>query len=69
MARIARVVAPGMPHHVTQRGNRRQQPFFSDEDYIAYIDLMAEWCQKYEVDMWSALCWQLVKRIVDRLVE
>ena len=28
MARIARVVAPGIPHHITQRGNRRQEPFF-----------------------------------------
>jgi hypothetical protein len=29
MARVARVVAPGLPHHVTQRGNRRQRVFFS----------------------------------------
>jgi len=29
MARIARVVAPGLLHHITQWGNRRQQPFFS----------------------------------------
>jgi REP element-mobilizing transposase RayT len=35
MARIARVVAPGVPHHVTQRGNRRQQTFFCEEDYKA----------------------------------
>jgi len=28
MARIARVVVPGVPHHVTQRGNRRQPVFF-----------------------------------------
>jgi REP-associated tyrosine transposase len=53
MARIARVVAPGYPHHITQRGNRRQQTFFSDEDYIAYLELMTEWCQKYQVDIWS----------------
>lgn len=53
MARIARVIAPGMPHHITQRGNRRQQTFFSDDDYHAYISLMAEWCDKYGVDIWS----------------
>jgi len=41
MARIARVIAPGIPHHITQRGNRRQQTFFCDDDYSAYIDLMA----------------------------
>jgi len=51
MARIARVVAEGMPHHITQRGNRRQQTFFSEEDYAAYIELMAEWCGKYAVDI------------------
>ncbi len=52
MARIARVVAPGYPHHITQRGNRRQQTFFCDEDYLAYIELMAEWCRKCQVDIW-----------------
>jgi len=40
MARIAGVVAPGLPHHITQRGNGRQETFFSNEDYQAYIDLM-----------------------------
>jgi REP element-mobilizing transposase RayT len=39
MARIARVIAPGIPHHVTQRGNRRQQTFFCDDDYRAYLAL------------------------------
>ena len=53
MARIARVVAPGHPHHITQRGNRRQQTFFCDEDYLAYLDLMAEWCRKCQVDIWA----------------
>src|SRR5208337_1499384 len=32
MARLARVIAPGMPHHVTQRGNPRQETFFGEED-------------------------------------
>jgi putative transposase len=31
MPRIARTVIPGAPHHVTQRGNRRQDVFFDDE--------------------------------------
>ena len=35
MARLARVVVPGMGHHITQRGNRRPQIFFRDEDYAA----------------------------------
>jgi putative transposase len=33
MARIARVVVPGLPHHVTQRGSRREPVFFGAEDY------------------------------------
>jgi len=33
MARLARVFAAGVPHHVTQRGNRRQRTFFTDDDY------------------------------------
>jgi len=45
MARMARVVAVDMPHHVTQRGNRRQQVFFCDEDYEAYRLLLGESCQ------------------------
>ena len=53
MARIARVIAPGYPHHITQRGNRRQQTFFCDEDYFVYIDLMAHWCQKHDVQIWA----------------
>ena len=53
MARIARVICPGIPHHVTQRGNRRQQTFFCDDDYLAYIELMAEWCRKHDVAIWA----------------
>src|SRR5262245_4311851 len=53
MSRLARVVAPGLPHHITQRGNRRQQTFFCDEDYQSYLELMAEWCCAYEVEVWA----------------
>jgi putative transposase len=53
MAQIARVVVPGYPHHVTQRGNRRQQTFFCEEDYRAYLDLMSEWCSRHGVDIWA----------------
>jgi len=41
MARLARFVLPGIPHHVTQRGNGRQQVFFGDDDYAAYRNLLA----------------------------
>ena len=42
MVRLARVVAPGIPHHITQRGNRRQETFFCAEDDQEYIVLMGE---------------------------
>ena len=53
MARIARVIAPGYPHHVTQRGNRRQETFFSDADYVSYLELLSEWTRKYGVEIWA----------------
>ena len=49
MARLARIVIPQVPHHVTQRGNRRQEVFFSEEDYAAYRDLVAEACRRESV--------------------
>jgi putative transposase len=53
MARIARVVIPGIPHHITQRGNRRMQTFFSEDDYQEYIALLTGACRRYEVDVWA----------------
>jgi REP element-mobilizing transposase RayT len=41
MAPLARVVVPGLPHHVTQRGNRCEPVFFRDDDYRGYLDLIA----------------------------
>ncbi len=40
MPRIPRIVIPRCPHHVTQRGNRRQDVFFTDEDRSQYLDLL-----------------------------
>ncbi len=41
MPRTARIVIPGIAHHVTQRGNHRQPVFFTDDDYTAYIGILA----------------------------
>ena len=43
MARIARVVIPGFPHHVTQRGNHRQLVFLEEGDRQVYRDLLRDW--------------------------
>ncbi len=42
MSRIARLVVPGVPHHVTQRGNRRETVFFTDDDYRLYRGFLSE---------------------------
>jgi putative transposase len=53
MARLARVVIPGLPHHVTQRGNARARTFFGDDDYALYRDLLATHCRDANVEVWA----------------
>ena len=53
MARIARVVVPNIPHHIIQRGNRRQKVFFREDDYREYLSLMREWCRRFGIDIWA----------------
>ena len=53
MARIARIVVPGIPHHVTQRGNRRQDVFFGEDDYRAYLALLAEYTRAAGISVWA----------------
>ena len=55
MTRIARVVVPGLPHHVTQRGNRRERIFFEDGDYALYRDWLGESCRRFGVEVSSLL--------------
>ncbi len=53
MPRLARVVLPGHPHHITQRGNRRQSVFFCESDYAEYLRLLQGWCGKEGVEIWA----------------
>lgn len=53
MARIARIVVPSIPHHCTQRGNRRQDSFFKDDAYREYISLMSASCRLHSVEIWA----------------
>jgi len=53
MPRAARLVLPGIPHHVTQRGNRRQPTFFSDDDYALYLALLRHWCGRAGTAVWA----------------
>ena len=52
MARLPRLVIPGYPHHVTQRGNQRAQVFFEDDDYALYESLLSEAAQKAGSEIW-----------------
>ena len=47
MPRLARIIVPGMPHHITQRGNYRQNVFGDDNDRRHYLVWMAEYSKKY----------------------
>lgn len=53
MARLARVVVPGLPHLVTQRGNGRDQTFFNVGDYALYRDLLGASCRASGVEVWA----------------
>ncbi len=53
MPRMARLVVPGYPHHVTQRGNRRLETFFRDDDYRYYIRLLSEFSSKSGTQIWA----------------
>jgi putative transposase len=53
MARHARIIVPGFPHHVTQRGKRREPIFFEDGDQEVYRDLLAEQTCKRGVEVWA----------------
>ena len=49
MARPLRFVLPGLPHHITQRGNYRQTVFFEDKDYLFYLRLLREYSRHFGV--------------------
>lgn len=53
MARMARVVVPGYPHHVTQRGNRKQRTFFEPSDYRAYQRMVSRAKDEAGVEIWG----------------
>ncbi len=53
MARMPRVVVPGYPHHVIQRGARRMQTFFGPQDYRYYLRLMQRFKDEFDVAVWA----------------
>ena len=53
MARMPRLVVPGYPHHVTQRGNRRMKTFFTEDDYEYYLELITRYKDEAGVEVWA----------------
>jgi len=53
MPRKARIVILGQPHHIIQRGNRRQQVFFCDEDRIAYLNYLQLYAIPAGIAIWA----------------
>ena len=53
MARFRRLVVPGLPHHVTQRGVRRQTTFFDDLDYRRYLEIATALLPDSALQIWA----------------
>jgi putative transposase len=53
MPRHARFVLPGVPHHVTQRGNHRETVFFCQQDYLGYLQLLRQYALRHAVEIVS----------------
>ncbi len=51
MARSARLVLPGYPHHVFHQGNNKQQVFCDEEDRMLYLDYLGKASNRYRVDI------------------
>lgn len=51
MPRPARRVFAGLPHHVVQRGNRRENVFFCDSDRSTYLDWLRQYCDEARVQV------------------
>jgi len=53
MARLARVVIPGVPHHIVQRGNRRQKVFFNEADRVEYLKILRRQSFDFGLKIWA----------------
>jgi putative transposase len=51
MPKVARLVVPGIPHHVTQRGNRQLDVFFSDADRQKFLQYVFQYSHQHCLDI------------------
>lgn len=65
MPRLSRMVVPGYPHHVTQRGVRSLPIFRNDDDRKSYLNLLSEFSQRAQLEI---LAWCLMTNHVHLVV-
>ena len=53
MARMARIIVPNIPHHLTQRGNYRQIVFDTNNDRVQYLSWIKEYSERYGLKVWA----------------
>lgn len=53
MPRIARVILPQYPHHITQRGTNKMTIFHDDEDRLYFLHRLSEFARKTETNIWA----------------
>ncbi len=53
MPRIARVVVPEYPRHITQRGNNKSDIFIDNNDHQYFLIFLGEWLEKTRADLWA----------------
>ncbi len=66
MPRASRIVVPGIPHHITQRGNRQMPIFFSDHDRQYYIEVLTKACVANDL---TCLAWCLMDNHVHLILK
>jgi putative transposase len=67
MARLARLVAPDLPHHVTARGNFREPIFFETGDQPIYLDILDDQMRKARVDLLLLAQFRIGQNILGQL--
>jgi putative transposase len=66
MPRKARILVPGYPHHIVQRGHNRKVVFLADDDYQFYIENLTEWKLRLGIKIYA---WCLMTNHIHLIVE
>ena len=53
MARALRIAFPDALYHLCARGNRREQIFYSKDDFARFEDLLAQSLERYQIELYS----------------